>query len=270
MPCISTAWRCSTKTRWVNVWWCWRRRWACRWRWSAPAPLPRANRCGVPATRWPLGSTPGGFVFDNEEWAHEVAVPEFEIDAQPVSWSQYVEFVDDGGYDTPEFWHPDGWAWLQAQAARGGGAGRAMWSRSAWRVSAVRVRCCRRRFGQPVRLAGHHPATHVSWWEADAWCRWAGRRLPDEVEWELAAHTTARRGFRWGDVHEWTASRFQPYPGFTPEPWADYSVPHFGRARVLRGASWATRARMKHPKFRGFSLAGGGQRGFFGFRSCAV
>lgn len=224
---------------------------------------------GVPATRWMLGSAPGGFVFDNEKWAHPVAVPAFEIDAQPVSWSQFVEFVDDGGYDAPEFWHPDGWVWLQAQAASGGRRG----PRHVEQIGVARFggagAVLQSRFGQPVRLAGYHPVTHVSWWEADAWCRWAGRRLPDEVEWELAAHTTARRGFRWGEVHEWTASRFQPYPGFTPDPWADYSAPSFGRARVLRGASWATRARLKDPKFRGFS-GPGEDEGFFGFRSCAL
>lgn len=235
------------------------------------APLIAGLRepLGVPATRWQLGSVPGGFVFDNEKWAHTVAVPEFEIDAQPVSWSQYVEFVDDGGYDRPELWHPEGRDWLDAQAAGGGRRG----PRHVEQIGVARFggsgAVLQMRFGQPVRLAGHHPATHVSWWEADAWCRWAGRRLPDEVEWELAAHVAARRGFRWGDVHEWTASRFQPYPGFTPDPWADYSVPQFGRARVMRGASWATRSRMKHPKFRGFSQPGEDE-GFFGFRSCAI
>ena len=85
------------------------------------------------------------------------------------------------------------------------------------------------------------PAVHVSWHEADAWCRWAGRRLPSEVEWEAAAHQGATRGFRWGDVHEWTASTFRPYPGFVAGPWRDYSLPAFGSHKVLRGASFATR-----------------------------
>ena len=76
----------------------------------------------VPAGRWLLGSSPGGFVFDVEKWAHEVDVPEFEIDAQPVNWGQYVEFVDDGGYDRPEFWLPQGWEWLQREARSGGQA----------------------------------------------------------------------------------------------------------------------------------------------------
>lgn len=235
---------------------------------APPIAGPR-DPLGVPATRWQLGATPGGFVFDNEKWAYTVAVPEFEIDAQPVSWAQFVEFVDDGGYDRQELWHVDGWAWLLAQAASGGRRG----PRHVEQIGVARLggagAVLQRRFGQPVRLAGQAPATHVSWWEADAWCRWAGRRLPDEVEWELAAHTMTRRGFRWGDVHEWTASRFQPYPAFTPDPWADYSTPSFGHARVQRGASWATRGRMKHPKFRGFSLPGEDEM-FVGFRSCAV
>ncbi len=224
---------------------------------------------GLPATRWQLGSTPGGFVFDNEKWAHAVSVPEFEIDAQPVGWSQYVEFVDDGGYDRAELWHPQGWAWLQAQAAGGGRRG----PRHVEQIGVARFggagAVLQRRFGRMVRLAGHPPVTHVSWWEADAWCRWAGRRLPDEAEWELAAHTAMRRGFRWGDVHEWMAGTLQPWPGFSPDPWADYSQPWFGRARVLRGASFATRMRMKHPKFRGFAPPDH-DAGFVGFRSCAV
>ena len=222
------------------------------------APLIAGLRepLGVPATRWQLGSTPGGFVFDNEKWAHDVAVPEFEIDAQPVSWSQFVEFVDDGGYDRQALWHPEGWAWLQDAEASGGRRG----PRHVEQIGVARFggagAVLQMRFGQPVRLAGHHPATHVSWWEADAWCRWAGRRLPERSNGKSPRTSAARRGFRWGDVHEWTASRFQPYPGFTPDPWVDYSVPHFGKARVLRGASWATRSRLKHPKFRGFSDPG--------------
>ena len=236
---------------------------------EAPVPMAPRDPLTVPATRWELGSPNDGFVFDNEKCAHRVALPEFQIDAQPVTWSQYIEFVDDGGYDRPELWHPDGWAWLQAEEAAGGRRG----PRHVEQIGVARFggagAVLQRRFGRVVRLAGHHPVTHATWWEADAWCRWAARRLPDEAEWELAAHTLAGRGFRWGEVHEWTASRFQPYPGFSSDPWAGYSVPHFGRARVMRGASWATRSRMKHPKFRGFSLPGADE-GFFGFRSCAV
>jgi ergothioneine biosynthesis protein EgtB len=232
-----------------------------------PAPMAVREPLGLPATRWSLGSEPGGFVFDNERQAHAVAVPAFEIDAQPVTWAQYAEFVDDGGYDRAELWHPEGWAWVQAPdggrrgprhveqigVARWGGGG-----------SVIQTR-----FGQPARVAGSQPASHVSWWEADAWCRWAGRRLPDEVEWELAAQTAVRRGFRWGEVHEWTATVFRPYPGFVPGPWANGAQANFDRAKAVRGASWATRARMKHPKFRGFHLPGTDEA-FTGFRSCAL
>jgi iron(II)-dependent oxidoreductase len=125
------------------------------------------------------------------------------------------------------------------------------------------------RFGRPVRMAPHHSAMHLSWWEADAWCRWAGRRLPSEAEWDCAARSAARRGFDWGGVHEWMAGTLQPWPGFTPGPWASYSQPWLGRARALRGASFATRARLHDPAFRGFALPDDDAR-FVGFRSCAL
>ncbi len=223
----------------------------------------------VPATRWMLGSPPMGFVFDVERWAHAVDVPEFEIDAQAVTWAQFVEFVDDGGYDEPAFWQPDGWAWLQAQAEQEGRRG----PRYVEQIGVASGAVMQTHFGKPVRMAGTQAAMHVSWWEADAWCRWAGRRLPSEVEWEVAAHTVARRGFRWGDVHEWTGTTLRPFPHFSPDPWTHQSewgaMPWFGRAKVQRGASFATRARMKHPKYRGFALPGRDD-GFVGFRSCAL
>ena len=217
------------------------------------------------AARWRLGSEPGGFVFDNEKWGHDVAVPEFEIDAQPVTWAQYVEFVDDGGYDNAAWWQPEGWEWLQREATSAGRRG----PRYVEHIGVASGAVMQTRFGTPLRMAGNQTAMHMSWWEADAWCRWAGRRLPSEAEWEVAAMTAVRRGFRWGDVHEWTASSFRPWPGFSADPWTAYSTPWFGKARVLRGASFATRARMKHPKFRGFALPGDDVR-FVGFRSCAV
>ncbi len=237
-----------------------------------PLPVPALARepLWVPATRWRLGLDAGqGYTFDNERPAHEVVVPDFEIDAQPVCWTQYVEFVADGGYDRPELWLPAGWDWLQAQVqgegrraprhveqigvARAGGQGAVL---QGW-------------FGQTVRMAGWSPVMHVSWWEADAWCRWAGRRLPTEVEWEVAAHQAVARGFRWGEVWEWTASTFYGYPGFKADPYRDYSEPWFGTHKVLRGASLATRQRMKSPKYRNFYLPG--RDDFFsGFRSCAL
>nr|WP_315234377.1 SUMF1/EgtB/PvdO family nonheme iron enzyme [uncultured Albidiferax sp.] len=232
-------------------------------------PLPGSMQLrpplSLPACEWQLGSERGGFVFDNEKWAHPVAVPDFEVDAQPVSWAQFVEFVDDGGYDNADWWHPAGWVWLQTLAEGEGRRG----PRYVDQIGVASGAVLQTRFGARTRLAGQQPAMHMAWWEADAWCRWAGRRLPSEQEWERAALGAAGQGFRWGDVHEWTASSLVPWPGFSADPWMAYSVPWFGRARVLRGASFATRARMKHPKFRGFALPGDDVR-FVGFRSCAI
>jgi ergothioneine biosynthesis protein EgtB len=220
----------------------------------------------IPAARWQMGSAGDtGFSFDNERGAHEVAVPEFEIDAQVVSWAQFVEFVDDGGYDRPEFWQAAGWQWLQEKAAGEGRRGPRYVEQIGGSSGAVR----QTRFGTVRHMLGGQPVTHVTWWEADAWCRWAGRRLPAEVEWELAAHTAQRRGFRWGDVWEWTGTSFRAYPGFAADPYSDYSEPWFGTHKVLRGASFATRARMKNPKYRNFYKP---ERDdiFCGFRSCAL
>ena len=211
-----------------------------------------------PATRWRMGSGVHGFAFDNERAAHEVAVPEFEIDAQAVTWAQYCEFVEDGGYDEPLHWSKDGWLWLQREGRR-----------TPRHVDQMRQGVLQNRFGKVVRMPMTQPVVHVSWYEADAWCRWVGRRLPSEVEWEAAAHQGATRGFRWGDVWEWTASTFRPYPGFVAGPYRDYSEPWFGTRKVLRGASVATRGRMRDPKYRNFYEPGRDDV-FCGFRSCAA
>ncbi len=165
----------------------------------------------VPAGRWLLGSRPGGFAFDVEREAHEIEVPEFEIDAQPVNWAQFVEFVDDGGYDRPEFWQPAGREWLEHEAGQEGRRG----PRYVEQIGAASGAVLQTHFGQAARMASNQSVMHVSWWEADAWARWAGRRLPTEVEWEMAAHAASRRGFRWGDVREWTASTLRPWPGYS-------------------------------------------------------
>lgn len=210
-----------------------------------------------PATRWPLGSPPGGFVFDNEKWAHEVAVPEFEIDAQPVSWAQFAEFVEDGGYDQPGWWSEAGRLWLDRQGRR-----------VPRHVDQMRQGVLQQRFGRLTRVPLVQPVLHVGWHEAEAWCRWAGRRLPAEVEWEAAAQSYSR-GFAWGAVWEWTASTFRPYPGFAADPWTDYSQPFFGTDKVLRGASFATRPRLRHTRFRRFAPPSTDTM-FCGFRSCAL
>lgn len=236
---------------------------------AAPPAMVRREAIGLPACRWPLGSERGGFVFDVEQWAHEVDVPEFEIDAQPVDWGQFVEFVDDGGYDREELWHPQGWQWLERLAQEEGRRG----PRYVDQIGVASGAVMQTLFGRATRMAPQQPVMHVSWWEADAWARWSGRRLPTEVEWEVAAHRAAGRGFRWGDVQEWTAGTLRPWPGFEPHAWTRHTEfeaePLFGHARVLRGASFATRARLKSPKARGFALPERDD-GFTGFRTCAI
>jgi formylglycine-generating enzyme required for sulfatase activity len=234
----------------------------------ADALVPRAPM-GINATHWAMPQTPTGFAPEGHPGRLELRVPDFEIDAQPVSWAQYIEFVDDGGYDRPECWHPDGWAWLQALDSQGGRRA----PRHVEQIGVARMgsggAVLQQRFGQRVRLSSHQPVIHVSWWEADAWCRWAGRRLPDEAEWDLAAHSAARRGFRWGGVREWTASRLRPWPGAQPGPWRQYAWPWLEVARVQRGHGLATRARLCDSHWRWFALPGDDED-FVGFRSCAA
>ena len=222
----------------------------------------------VPAARALIGQPAERALFDNETGPHVENLPEFEIDAQPVSWAQFVEFVDDGGYDRSELWSTEGWGWLSEVSVREGRRGPRHVEQigAAHRGGAV----LQVRFGRTVRMAPQHAAMHVSWWEAEAWCRWAGRRLPFEAEWEQAARTAARRGFRWGEVHEWTADRFRPYEGFQPDPWTGRSLAAFGEPhRVRRGASWATSPRLVYPAFRAWGRPED-DRGFTGFRSCAL
>ncbi|HSV46202.1 MAG TPA: selenoneine synthase SenA [Ramlibacter sp.] len=209
---------------------------ACR---DGGSPATAGPTIDVPAQRFLLGYAGPGFAFDNELSAHEVELDRFEIDAAPVSWSRFLAFLQEGGYSQRQWWSDEGWAWVaQAQPA----------------MPAV-----------PARdLAG--AVVHVNAWEAQAWCRWAGRRLPTEAEWECAALQAP--GFEWGQVWEWTASAFLPYPGFVAHPYLDYSQPWFGSRRVLRGASVATADTLAHPRYRNFFEP---QRRdiFAGFRSCA-
>ena len=225
----------------------------------APMPVrpPRAPLL-FPATRWSLGSEAGGLVFDAEKWAHEVALPEFEIDAQAVSWAQYIEFVEDGGYDDRRHWREAGWAWVQA-------AGR----RTPRHVDQMRQGVLQMRFGKPMRVPLAHPAVHVSWFEADAWCRWAGRRLPSEAEWEAAAVLGATQGFRWGEVREWMAGTLRPYPGAPSQPTPGQRRIAATDHRALRGASSATRGRLRSPRARR-GQSPDDDAGFVGFRSCAI
>jgi gamma-glutamyl hercynylcysteine S-oxide synthase len=244
----------------------------------------------VPGGRFVLGSSPAApFVFDNEKWAHPVTVGPFRIARAPVTNAEFAAFVAAGGYRQRKFWDEPGWRWRESVGAEhpiywiGDDTGR-------WAV---------RRFDREEELRPHQPVIHVNWHEASAWCRWAGRRLPTEVEWEVAAAAEPtgegglgkrKRTYPWGEVAptarhsnldavalgcvdvaacaegdspwgcrqmignvwEWTQSTFEPYPGFLPDVYEEYSEPWFGTRNVLRGGAWATRSRMINNNYRNF------------------
>jgi iron(II)-dependent oxidoreductase len=197
----------------------------------------KENRKGdveIPGGKFLLGARPAsGFVFDNEKWAHEVELAPFRISQSVVSNAQYLAFVESGGR-APRYWRKEGERWLE------------------------------RRFDRWLPVRPDESVRHVSWSEAQAYCAWAKRRLPSEAEWECASARLEA-----GQVWEWTASAFEPYPGFSADPYKEYSQPWFGTHKVLRGASFFTPARLRWPTFRNFYTPDRADI-FAGFRTCAL
>ncbi len=226
----------------------------------APAAATASGDWALAGGPFVLGHDGPGFVFDNERGAHDHPLGDFTIESAPVRWRAYLPIAEVGGYADRRHWSDAGWAWCQRQ--------RAERPRHLRREDGVWSQAL---FGRWVDLDLDAPAMHLTHHEAEAWCRWAGRRLPTEAEWECAALTAASGGeaFDWGQVWEWTASAFAPYPGFEPHPYRDYSTPWFDGRPVMRGGSFATAARLKHPRYRNYFTADRNDL-FAGFRSCAA
>jgi iron(II)-dependent oxidoreductase len=199
-----------------------------------------------------MGAPAEGYAYDNERPRHPVELAPFLIDRAPVTNGAYIAYLDETGAEPPMYWERDG---------EGG------WVRAA--------------MGRTEEVDPRLPVIHVSWNEADAFARWAGKRLPTEAEWEAAsagasreranldqlsfgcapagayADSPARCGAvqMLGDVWEWTSSDFTAYPGFTAFPYPEYSEVFFGDAhKVLRGGAWATRRDVIRTSFRNWDL----------------
>lgn len=244
-------------------------------------PLP--GDADVAGGAFRMGTEAGGtFAFDNELEAHVVHVRPFRIARAAVTEAEFAEFVEDRGYERRELWSREGWAWRETNGARHP----VYWRREPG------GRWLRRVFDRWIPLAEHRPVLHVNAFEAEAFCRIRGRRLPTEAEWECAARAgrDGRRLFPWGDlapeprhanlsalrgdvidvgacadgdsavgcrqmignVWEWTSDAFEPYPGFVAGPYAEYSAPWFGTHRVLRGGAFVTQARLIRAAWRNF------------------
>ncbi|MFI1395784.1 ergothioneine biosynthesis protein EgtB [Streptomyces sp. NPDC020681] len=258
---------------------------------TAPEP-PAGSTQGLPAEvlvpggPFTMGTSTEPWALDNERPAHQRVVPAFFIDTVPVTCGAYQAFIKDGGYNDPQWWAAEGWDQIRQHDI----GAPLFWRRDGGQW-------LRRRFGVTEPVPADEPVLHVSWYEADAYARWAGRRLPTEAEWEKAARhdqdSDRSRRFPWGDddptpshanlgqrhlrpapagsypdgesplgvrqligdVWEWTASDFLPYPGFAAFPYREYSEVFFGPAhKVLRGGSFGVDAVACRGTFRNWDL----------------
>ena len=199
----------------------------------APQRPPEVTASGevfVPGGSFTLGAV-DPWAYDNERPAHAVDLPPFRIDRALVTNADYAAFVEAGGYRDRDAWSEEGWAWREEERAD-------------------------RPLSWDPDARPNIPVQHVSFHEAEANARWAGKRLPTEIEWEKAAKAVAGElEHMRGAVWQWTSTLFDCYPGFRAFPYAEYSEVFFGREhRVLRGGSWFTDPLVARPTFRNWDL----------------
>jgi iron(II)-dependent oxidoreductase len=180
-----------------------------------------AGTVRIEAGTYEIGAPDHGFAYDNERPRHAVELAAFKIDRAPVTNASYMAYIEETGAEPPMYWERDGDGWVRTA------------------------------MGVTAPVDPDRPVVHVSWREADAYARWAGRRLPSEFEWEAARPRLEGVGGAW----EWTSSNFRAYPGFEAFPYEEYSQVFFGDDhKVLRGSSWATHPHVARPSFRNWDL----------------
>ena len=196
----------------------------------------------VPSGIRTIGHEDDGFCFDNEQPAHQVLLQKMRMARGLVTNAQWLEFMADGGYGTPSLWLSDGWATVEAEGWRAPGYWRQM--DGAWLVLTL---------GGLRPVAPEAPVCHVSYYEADAFARWAGKHLPSEAEWEVAARRDLLAD-AFGIVWQWTRSAYSPYPGYQAAPGAlgEYNGKFMVNQMVLRGSSLATPDGHARASYRNF------------------
>ena len=192
----------------------------------------------VPEGLYPIGFTGSGFSFDNEHNAHKHFLPSFQIAGSLVSNAEYLEFVHDRGYKNPQFWHSDGWNWVNEHTIE---------SPLYWHF--IDGQWHRYSLAGLETLQPHEPVTHISMYEASAFAEWKQMRLPTEMEWEAASDR-----FAWGQRWEYTSSAYLPYPGYQKPVGAigEYNGKFMINQMVLRGASVATPSGHSRKTYRNF------------------
>ena len=210
------------------------------WQWPQPTSKGAANAslAGIHT----IGHDGSGFCFDNERPAHQVLLQPVRLSPSLVSNGAWLEFMADGGYTTPALWLSDGFAAVEAQGWNAPGYWRKV--DGAWFAMTL---------GGLRRVEPDNPVCHVSYYEADAFARWAGKDLPSEGEWEVAAKAGALAD-AFGVVWQWTRSAYSPYPGYRSAPGAlgEYNGKFMVNQWVLRGSSLATPVGHSRPTYRNF------------------